>query len=103
MLEPPGTMRTPSEAANARTGYVDLSKNGCLVASMDMSAIAPIRKPSKIPFFTQGFARSEEHTSELQSHSDLVCRLLLEKKKTRCCAHVQVMVVAGLRGLRASE
>src|SRR5947207_11744118 len=30
----------------------------------------------------QGQARSEEHTSELQSHSDLVCRLLLEKKKT---------------------
>src|SRR5438132_8924213 len=35
-------------------------------------------------------ARSEEHTSELQSHSDLVCRLLLEKKKKHfldlCCA-----------------
>src|SRR5947207_7039582 len=29
--------------------------------------------------WTEG--RSEEHTSELQSHSDLVCRLLLEKKK----------------------
>src|SRR5438132_9688897 len=29
--------------------------------------------------------RSEEHTSELQSHSDLVCRLLLEKKKN----HIQ--------------
>src|SRR2546430_8798345 len=28
-------------------------------------------------------ARSEEHTSELQSQSNLVCRLLLEKKKTR--------------------
>src|SRR5260221_10735588 len=28
-------------------------------------------------------SRSEEHTSELQSHSDLVCRLLLEKKKSR--------------------
>src|SRR5438034_3509243 len=28
-------------------------------------------------------ARSEEHTSELQSHSDLVCRLLLEKKKQK--------------------
>src|SRR5438034_2117044 len=28
-------------------------------------------------------SRSEEHTSELQSHSDLVCRLLLEKKKLR--------------------
>src|SRR5260221_5558902 len=31
----------------------------------------------------EGFeARSEEHTSELQSHSDLVCRLLLEKKNS---------------------
>src|SRR5947207_1999118 len=28
-----------------------------------------------------GGMRSEEHTSELQSHSDLVCRLLLEKKQ----------------------
>src|SRR5207237_10289627 len=36
--------------------------------------------------FTSGFngatPRSEEHTSELQSHLNLVCRLLLEKKKT---------------------
>src|SRR5260370_30752295 len=30
-------------------------------------------------------ARSEEHTSELQSHLNLVCRLLLEKKKKRPC------------------
>src|SRR5260221_10264191 len=30
-----------------------------------------------------GILRSEEHTSELQSHSDLVCRLLLEKKKKK--------------------
>src|SRR2546430_7335578 len=29
-------------------------------------------------------ARSEEHTSELQSQSNLVCRLLLEKKKKNC-------------------
>src|SRR5437588_9104867 len=35
---------------------------------------APRRPPACRP-------RSEEHTSELQSHSDLVCRLLLEKKK----------------------
>src|SRR3954467_9255020 len=28
------------------------------------------------------YHRSEEHTSELQSHDNLVCRLLLEKKKT---------------------
>src|SRR5436190_17128251 len=31
--------------------------------------------------FAREDRRSEEHTSELQSHSDLVCRLLLEKKK----------------------
>src|SRR5947207_9046595 len=40
------------------------------------------------PLLAKGFfprlpGRSEEHTSELQSHSDLVCRLLLEKKKKR--------------------
>src|SRR5260221_1731323 len=31
--------------------------------------------------------RSEEHTSELQSHSDLVCRLLLEKKNKTLCLY----------------
>src|SRR5438132_8132411 len=33
------------------------------------------------PSISARLPRSEEHTSELQSHSDLVCRLLLEKKK----------------------
>src|SRR5438034_6262689 len=33
--------------------------------------------------FRRNPLRSEEHTSELQSHSDLVCRLLLEKKKKK--------------------
>src|SRR5438132_7762310 len=37
-------------------------------------------------------ARSEEHTSELQSHSDLVCRLLLEKKKTLSSTHLGGMI-----------
>src|SRR2546430_11161471 len=32
--------------------------------------------------------RSEEHTSELQSQSNLVCRLLLEKKKTHADRHI---------------
>src|SRR3989440_1677367 len=36
--------------------------------------------------FTSGW-RSEEHTSELQSRSDLVCRLLLEKKKKHSCTN----------------
>src|SRR5258708_24255302 len=38
-----------------------------------------------------GASRSEEHTSELQSPDHLVCRLLLEKKKTHDRAHVRHM------------
>src|SRR2546427_8849952 len=37
----------------------------------------------KVPIGTPGYHRSEEHTSELQSQSNLVCRLLLEKKKEK--------------------
>src|SRR2546428_6155478 len=36
----------------------------------------------RVPSVLWSVGRSEEHTSELQSRSDLVCRLLLEKKKT---------------------
>src|SRR3989441_3013808 len=39
-------------------------------------------------FTEHGWVRSEEHTSELQSLAYLVCRLLLEKKKTRESQHV---------------
>src|SRR5947207_10084117 len=38
-------------------------------------------RPRQLQALVRLQARSEEHTSELQSHSDLVCRLLLEKKK----------------------
>src|SRR2546430_5614485 len=39
-----------------------------------------------VPLGEPGLAgRSEEHTSELQSQSNLVCRLLLEKKKKNIC------------------
>src|SRR2546428_5192342 len=40
----------------------------------------------------RGGGRSEEHTSELQSRSDLVCRLLLEKKKNRTGGRARVVV-----------
>src|SRR5258708_13833831 len=39
---------------------------------------------SGAPFAGDSLRRSEEHTSELQSPDHLVCRLLLEKKKTTC-------------------
>src|SRR2546427_7467156 len=45
----------------------------------ELGATADVRRGSVVPRVTS--ARSEEHTSELQSQSNLVCRLLLEKKK----------------------
>src|SRR5438034_8785270 len=46
-------------------------------SSFQFASEFPLRR-----FLRRG-GRSEEHTSELQSHSDLVCRLLLEKKKRK--------------------
>src|SRR5438034_2402565 len=43
--------------------------------------------------------RSEEHTSELQSHSDLVCRLLLEKKKNKHADTASPGSVAAVRSI----
>src|SRR5437667_4236565 len=45
--------------------------------------IFPYKKQSPYPLGSVTHERSEEHTSELQSHHDLVCRLLLEKKKKK--------------------
>src|SRR5438132_8235697 len=57
-----------------------------------MSAETP--GPCKLRATRSRFGRrSEEHTSELQSHSDLVCRLLLEKKKItkqQVIGHIQI-------------
>src|SRR5580692_10823073 len=57
MLDPPGTIRTPSLAANCFTGYKSLSKNGCFAGSIDMSTIVPMRNPRTMPFFTQVLMR----------------------------------------------
>src|SRR5260370_28989573 len=51
-------------------------------------------------FFVMLVRRSEEHTSELQSHLNLVCRLLLEKKKKNNCLSnfsIGTAVVCALR------
>src|SRR5260221_6866948 len=54
----------------------------CIRAATAMRYL-PLR-PARRPAQPTRAARSEEHTSELQSHSDLVCRLLLVKKRRRC-------------------
>src|SRR5437867_5455473 len=58
-----------------------------IARSARLVAIGCLRTNSRLPVAMQqkycdhGRSRSEEHTSELQSPYDLVCRLLLEKKK----------------------
>src|SRR2546430_12683142 len=47
--------------------------------------------------------RSEEHTSELQSQSNLVCRLLLEKKKKRQSTHIARIYFCTVRCSRVSS
>src|SRR5256886_17221404 len=46
-----------------------------------------MRAAPSLEYYQELFARSEEHTSELQSQSNLVCRLLLEKKKLNSINH----------------
>src|SRR5256886_10215553 len=49
------------------------------------------------------FARSEEHTSELQSQSNLVCRLLLEKKKITTKQATQLPMCRNCHGTDISQ
>src|SRR5947207_7192978 len=50
-------------------------------ARVAQSSHARFDRVATLRYTSPSIQRSEEHTSELQSHSDLVCRLLLEKKK----------------------
>src|SRR2546421_6853255 len=81
-LFPYTTLFRSDLAANAWSKGVPLpTPRGALTATAvgtKIYAIGGARNPS----------RSEEHTSELQSRSDLVCRLLLEKKK----AHIRTPI-----------
>src|SRR5256885_8797844 len=54
------------------------------------------RSQTQAARFLERDVRSEEHTSELQSPCNLVCRLLLEKKKNDVLAHVSDVCVLRL-------
>src|SRR5690349_23064418 len=64
--------------------YTTLFRSSVIEAHRSVAKFA-WRSALGVPVAAIGFAvfRSEEHTSELQSRRDLVCRLLLEKKKRR--------------------
>src|SRR5712664_4316692 len=64
-------------------GYQVISRVPPLLHTPLMSATNAISGISLVGSIVIAGGRSEEHTSELQSRSDLVCRLLLEKKKKK--------------------
>src|SRR5438034_7612441 len=83
------TRRSSSSCANRRRSSTTSSRRP--------SRCSPTRRPCTTPpcCSTRRSSgcrrtRSEEHTSELQSHSDLVCRLLLEKKKKQITNKTQL-------------
>src|SRR2546430_1380170 len=57
-----------------------------ITKSMPAVVLTQPNGPSSFSLAIRGGVRSEEHTSELQSQSNLVCRLLLEKKKIHTTA-----------------
>src|SRR5436190_14961948 len=71
----PYTTLFRSQSATTRRPVRLLSS---LLMAIDRYTYELVAQPARS---SQTKDRSEEHTSELQSHSDLVCRLLLEKKK----------------------
>src|SRR2546430_4469530 len=78
----PGNVATPATAATVvvpeRVPLPGFAPSAIVTLPVKPVAVFPC--PSSAVTCTAG-VRSEEHTSELQSQSNLVCRLLLEKKK----------------------
>src|SRR5690606_41952835 len=80
---PPTNSRVPPRPAT-RSPAAAMTQPPEYISAIRMKIISPAymfpnsRRPSEIGLAS----RSEEHTSELQSRENLVCRLLLEKKKT---------------------
>src|SRR2546428_7348325 len=72
---------------------------GCLAAHA-VSPAPPRGTFSHVRNLRTDTRRSEEHTSELQSRSDLVCRLLLEKKTSRTSTPAWAVVCERRRSLR---
>src|SRR5204863_1202191 len=74
-----GESGSTSARSSARTWPLSITTQA------SAGSVMPVRKfaTSSMGFCVADRNRSEEHTSELQSRRELVCRLLLEKKKSR--------------------
>src|SRR5207247_3157683 len=83
---PTGAMSTPGSADPRRyrgavIGAGGTAQQSHLPAFLEAPSVRP--RIAIVALVDDAPPRSEEHTSELQSRVDLVCRLLLEKKKTK--------------------
>src|SRR2546427_4268070 len=92
-LFPYTTLFRSVDRADASDGREAVQRQGrrvpARIRGRVMRTQAPVSTaaPLKVAIVSH-FARSEEHTSELQSQSNLVCRLLLEKKKKLVSKHM---------------
>src|SRR5260370_28096931 len=86
-MQPVGREPFPEQHANAF--FIVENENRTALENLrgGLNTIRGSRKNRRTNRMLLGPNRSEEHTSELQSHLNLVCRLLLEKKKKK--AHSQ--------------
>src|SRR5436190_10220957 len=84
MMRPPPRSTLFPYTTLFRSARVDLHQLEARLAKEHTRRLLGVRHHEPRALQTWGVrqTRSEEHTSELQSHSDLVCRLLLEKTKT---------------------
>src|SRR5256886_12150444 len=86
----PGAITVPLDAT-ASPSHAVSAASPALTASLAIMVIAAVTLAGA--WFFQLVLRSEEHTSELQSQSNLVCRLLLEKKKLTAARHRRRMAL----------
>src|SRR5438034_4334255 len=82
-LAPPNRGGAPTPGRFGTTGATGgaFATGASISISVSKSGSSSIAASGALSSSATVASRSEEHTSELQSHSDLVCRLLLEKKK----------------------
>src|SRR2546430_5556755 len=75
--------RSSDPRKDLRRAQRELEEAEAAVAALESEVARVVAALEDPALYTRpdGAARSEEHTSELQSQSNLVCRLLLEKKK----------------------
>src|SRR5690349_23758005 len=81
-----GTEKSRSRNALANRAITTSDTNRAEAAHIAIAAFVYFARRASMRrsfWIASGRSRSEEHTSELQSRRDLVCRLLLEKKKVR--------------------